>query len=293
MEVGVTTLRFVRLTADGQHLVLADSAGTEFTIEASADLLLALRKALAPLSAASDDELRPAQIQARLRAGATVEQLVAEFGVDENRVRRFEGPVTQERAYVAQRSQRARIKGNTDEITLGDQIERLLLDRGQSAESLVWDATRGEEPFWQVSVTRGGAVAHFGFDTSLQSVWPLDDVARTLIGLAPTNSPRLVPVPAETPKVVPPKVETPQPAPVIPTPPRTVLPPVAEVPTPVAEVQLPVAETVSSFEPAAADMNQDPIEPAALLEDEVRPAAKKSKRASVPSWDEILFGGNE
>lgn len=287
----MATLRFVRITADGQHLVLADSAGTEFTIEASADLLLALRKALAPLSAASDDELRPAQIQARLRAGATVEQLVAEFGVDENRVRRFEGPVTQERAYVAQRSQRARIKGNTDEITLGDQIEQLLLDRGQSTESLVWDATRGEEPFWQVSVTRGGAVAHFGFDTSLQSVWPLDDVARTLIGLAPTNSPRLVPVPAEAPKAPPakveaPKVETVQPTPVLPEPPRTVLPPVAEVLTP-------TAETVSSFEPAATEINQDLIEPAIQNEDEAKPAAKKSKRASVPSWDEILFGGNE
>ena len=93
MEVRVTTLRFARLTADGQHLVFTDAAGVEFTIEASADLLLSLRKALAPISAASDDDLRPAQIQARLRSGITVEQLVAEFGVDEARVRRFEGPV--------------------------------------------------------------------------------------------------------------------------------------------------------------------------------------------------------
>jgi hypothetical protein len=289
MEVGVTTLRFVRLTADGQHLVLADSAGTEFTIEASADLLLALRKALAPISAASDDELRPAQIQARLRAGATVEQLVMEFGVDENRVRRFEGPVTQERAYVAQRSQRARIKGNTEEITLGDQIEQLLLDRGQSTDSLVWDATRGEEPFWQVSVTRGGAVAHFGFDTSLQSVWPLDDVARTLIGLAPTNSPRLVPVPVEATKPAAPKVEASQPTPVLPEPPRTVLPPVAAIPEPAIEI----SETVASFEPAADEINQELTESPTQLVEEVKPAAKKSKRASVPSWDEILFGGNE
>ena len=162
----MTTLRFARLTADGQHLIFTDAAGVEFTIEASADLLLSLRKALAPISAASDDDLRPAQIQARLRSGITVEQLVAEFGVDEARVRRFEGPVSQERAYVAQRSQRARIKGNTDEITLGDQIEQLLQDRGQPSDALVWDATRGEETFWTVSVTRGGAIAYFGFDTT-------------------------------------------------------------------------------------------------------------------------------
>lgn len=287
----MTTLRFLRLTPDGQHLVFADAQGAEFTIEASPDLLVALRKALAPISAASDDELRPAQIQARLRAGVTVEQLVTEFGVDEARVRRFEGPVIQERAYVAQRSQRARIKGNTDEITLGDQIEKLLLDRGQSVEELVWDATRGEETFWTISVTRGGAIAHFGFDTSAQSVWPLDDVARTLIGLAPTNQPRLVPVPSETPAARAPiqSAPTPPTAPV-----ATPAPVTPVVPTPAPVVATPnqpaKPETVSSFEPEPNEVNQDQV--AVTIEDP-KPAGKKSKRASVPSWDEILFGGND
>lgn len=287
MEAEVSTLRFVRLTADNQHLVFADAQGTEFTIEASADLLLALRKALAPISAASDDELRPAQIQARLRAGMTVEQLVSEFGVDESRVRRFEGPVMQERAYVAQRSQRARIKGNTDEITLGDQIENLLHDRGQSTEQLVWDATRGEETFWTVSVTRGGAIAHFGFDTSSQSVWPLDDVARTLIGLAPTNQPRLVPVPTESVPTKPASV-----TPITPKPTATPEPVAPQVSTPEIEPEpiAPKVETVKSFEPDITEVNQDPV---TNLTPEVKPAAKKSKRASVPSWDEILFGGND
>ncbi len=291
----MSTLRFLRLTADGQHLIFADAQGVEFTIEASADLLVALRKALAPISAASDDELRPAQIQARLRAGVTVEQLVTEFGVDEGRVRRFEGPVVQERAYVAQRSQRARIKGNTEEITLGDQIENLLLERGQSVEELVWDATRGEETFWTVSITRGGAVAQFGFDTSSQSVWPLNDVARTLIGLAPTNQPRLVPVPTETampkPNIssVPTPPVAPRPIPAAPTPTATTTTSVVPEPAPTT-VSPAQPETVSSFEPEPAELNQ---ENSVIAEAEVKPAGKKSKRASVPSWDEILFGGND
>jgi hypothetical protein len=289
MEVRVTTLRFARLTADGQHLIFTDAAGVEFTIEASADLLLSLRKALAPISAASDDDLRPAQIQARLRSGITVEQLVAEFGVDEARVRRFEGPVSQERAYVAQRSQRARIKGNTDEITLGDQIEQLLQDRGQPSDALVWDATRGEETFWTVSVTRGGAIAYFGFDTTAQSVWPLDDVARTLIGLAPTNTPRLVPVPKQEINPVAAKPEPVKPAPVLPAAPKTFLPPpINQQPT-----QQPAAETVSSFEPAPEELNQDLPTTEINTDADAKPAGKKSKRASVPSWDEILFGGDE
>lgn len=287
MEADVTTLKFLRLTADGQHLVFADATGTEFTIEASADLLLALRKALAPISAASDDELRPAQIQARLRSGITVDQLVAEFGVDEARVRRFEGPVMQERAYVAQRSQRARIKGNTNEITLGDQVENLLQERGQSTDELVWDATRGEETFWTVSVTRGGAIAHFGFDTSAQSVWPLDDVARTLIGLAPTNQPRLVPVPTEAPVKPVSIARKPEPTNVI-KPEPVVATPTPEPVTPVAPVMKP--ETVTSFEPDPIEVNQDEPVP---TEPEPKSGGKKSKRASVPSWDEILFGGND
>lgn len=285
----MTTLRFARLTADGQHLIFNDAAGVEFTIEASADLLLSLRKALAPISAATDDDLRPAQIQARLRSGITVEQLVAEFGVDEARVRRFEGPVSQERAYVAQRSQRARIKGNTDEITLGDQIEQLLQDRGQPSDALVWDATRGEETFWTVSVTRGGAIAYFGFDTTTQSVWPLDDVARTLIGLAPTNTPRLVPVPKQGTNPVAPKPEPVKPAPVLPAAPKTFLPP----PINQQLTQQPAAETVSSFEPAPEELNQDVPTTEINTDADAKPASKKSKRASVPSWDEILFGGDE
>lgn len=286
----MSTLRFLRLTADGQHLIFADAQGVEFTIEASADLLVALRKALAPISAASDDELRPAQIQARLRAGVTVEQLVTEFGVDESRVRRFEGPVVQERAYVAQRSQRARIKGNTEEITLGDQIENLLLERGQSVEELVWDATRGEETFWTVSITRGGAIALFGFDTASQSVWPLNDVARTLIGLAPTNQPRLVPVPTQAPvKPVSIAPVTPRPEPTVTTRPEPVTTePKPELAAPVAAVTKP--ETVSSFEPDPIEVNQTEPE---TTEPEVKASGKKSKRASVPSWDEILFGGND
>ena len=279
----MNSLRFIKLTADGQHLVFADSAGKEYSIEASADLLLALRKALAPISAASDEDLRPAQIQARLRAGMSVEQLVSDFGLDEARVRRFEGPVVQERAYVAQRSQRARIKGNTNEVTLGDQIEQLLLDRGQSADQLVWDATRGEETFWTISVTRGGAIAHFGFDSTSQSVWPLDDVARTLIGLAPTNSPRLVPVPSDTQKptsIAPVPKQEPQ-----------VVKPEITTPIPVADSSTGVKpETVSSFDP-------DQPEPAITTSSDEQTAqksgAKKSKRVSVPSWDEILFGGND
>ena len=291
----MSTLRFLRLTADGQHLIFADAHGVEFTIEASADLLVALRKALAPISAASDDELRPAQIQARLRAGVTVEQLVTEFGVDEARVRRFEGPVMQERAYVAQRSQRARIKGNTDEITLGDQIENLLLERGQSVDELVWDATRGEETFWTVSVTRGGAIALFGFDTASQSVWPLNDVARTLIGLAPTNQPRLVPVPSET-AIPKPTITSVPAAPIASKPAAAATPPAPIATKPVAteSTSTPIVsaqpETVSSFEPEPAEVNQD--EPV-MTDPDVKPAGKKSKRASVPSWDEILFGGND
>lgn len=271
----MSSLRFVRLTEDRQHLVFADSAGGEHTLAASADLLVALRNALAPIAAASNEELRPAQIQARLRAGDTVEELISEFGLDEARVRRFEGPVTQERAYVAERSRSARIRGSQDEKTLAEQIEQLLLDRGQSTESLVWDATRGEETFWTVSITRGGAIARFGFDTSAATVWPLEDVARTLIGQAPTNTPRLVPVPKEEAPVVR-NIQSVKPQPTIPV--ETI----AEKPR----------EPVRSYEPEPADLNQEVDDIPELVIPEAKPN-KKSKRASVPSWDEILFGGGE
>jgi hypothetical protein len=50
---------------------------------------------------------------------------------------------------------------------------------------------------------------------------------------------------------------------------------------------------VSSFEPAPEELNQDVPTTEINTDADTKPAGKKSKRASVPSWDEILFGGDE
>ena len=54
-----------------------------------------------------ESPLRPKEIQDRIRAGETAEEIADAAGVPIERVRRFEGPVLAERAYRAQEAQRA------------------------------------------------------------------------------------------------------------------------------------------------------------------------------------------
>ena len=55
--------------------------------------------------------MRPKEIQDRIRAGETADEIADAAGIPIERVRRFEGPVLAEREYRAQEAQRATSAG--------------------------------------------------------------------------------------------------------------------------------------------------------------------------------------
>src|SRR5260221_9775367 len=61
-----------------------------------------------------ESPLRPKEIQDRIRAGETAEEIADAAGVPIERVRRFEGPVLAEREYRAQEAQRATVRSPGD-----------------------------------------------------------------------------------------------------------------------------------------------------------------------------------
>ena len=92
-------LRVVGITEGGGELsvVLEDAARQErFTVPADEQLRAAARGDLTRLGQISielESQLRPREIQARIRAGASVDQVAAAAGVPPQKIERFGYPV--------------------------------------------------------------------------------------------------------------------------------------------------------------------------------------------------------
>ncbi|GAB3901970.1 hypothetical protein GCM10027612_66290 [Microbispora bryophytorum subsp. camponoti] len=107
-------LRLVAVSEDGTYLVLATAGrGTRFTLPVDDRLRAAVRgnfSRLGQYEIEVESPLRPKEIQARIRAGETAEEIAATAGIPVERVRWFEGPVLQEREYMAQQAQRVAVR---------------------------------------------------------------------------------------------------------------------------------------------------------------------------------------
>lgn len=145
-----------------------------------------------------ESSLTPREIQARVRAGDSVEDVARAAGVVPEWVEPFAAPVIAEREFIAQqaRSQQVRRSGETiAHRTLGQVVEDRLTSRGVDIESVAWDAWRIEGRRWQVLVTYDSGKAHrearFVYDASGRFSVADDDDARWLVGLhSPSHGPQ-------------------------------------------------------------------------------------------------------
>ena len=99
--------------------------------------------------------MRPNEIQARLRAGATATQLAEEMGVAESRLDAYAHPVLLERAQVAEAAKQShpvREDGPAKQ-TLFEILATAFAARGHSISDAEWDATREQGDSWVVHVT--------------------------------------------------------------------------------------------------------------------------------------------
>lgn len=176
MDTPQQQLRLVGVHEDGEHLLLSDPQGTEFTLEITDALRAAATRPIGrPSAAAADDAatvLSPKDIQAKIRAGATAEQLADSHGLDPARLRTYEAPVLAERSWIASQAQGIEVSspqpGNDlyrsvfgdDPAALGPMVRHRLTALGFDASTLVWNAWREEgETSWTISAdfsTEGG-----------------------------------------------------------------------------------------------------------------------------------------
>jgi hypothetical protein len=266
-------LRVVGLDVDGKRIICEVSgSGEKFILWPDDRLRAAVSgdKAAPTTPSKPVDEvpsvLRPKEIQARIRAGASVEQVAASAGAEVSRVERFAHPVLLERSRAAELATAAHpvLADGPSVLTLLETVTTALVARGLDPDATNWDAWRNEDGRWTVQLAWKAGLsdntAHFRFAPGAHggTVTAFDDAACELID---------------------PDFARP-------------LRPVASVPhfdfddDDAAEPTLPVAAAM----PAMPAMPAAPPEP-----EPERPAAPKQPRARkgkppVPAWEDVLLG---
>lgn len=184
-------LHVLTVAENGTRVVLADSAGEQFSLPLDERLRASLRtesgrgRRSAPAAAV---ELSPREIQAQVRAGASPDEVASMAGVGLDRVIRFAAPVLDERAHMARRARGVllRNEGMLELGTLDEVASKALADRSVD-DSVTWDAWRREDGRWIVSCSWAQNddkhVARWVLDASAGSATPMDDDARSLAGL--------------------------------------------------------------------------------------------------------------
>ncbi|MBM7771619.1 hypothetical protein JOD54_001823 [Actinokineospora baliensis] len=322
-------LRVVGLSDDGKTVICEDPArGERFTLPADERLRAAARgdvTRLGQIEIELESQMRPREIQTRIRAGESVEQVSEAAGIPAHKVERFAYPVLLERSRTAELAQRAHPvrEDGPDLQTLGEVVAHAFGLRGQDYAAAAWDSWRGEDGKWvvQLSWTAGRSLnrAHWSFHPGAHggTVSPMDEHAHDLLDPQPNRPLRTVrPVTElaqaalnlEQPRAVEVAEAEPDPEldaavfapPVAPVPAPAPAPVVEEpdfvadfelTPEPEVEVEVEDLETAAD-EPVAEVPEQDALieEPARKPEPARRPTKAKKARPIVPSWEDVLLG---
>ena len=139
-------LRFVAVSEDGRYAVLAiPGRSARFMLpidERLRAVALGQTSRLAQYEIEVESPLRPKEIQARIRAGETVEEIADAAGIAVERVRWFEAPVLAERAYVADQAQSASVRRHGDSTPgprLGEVVQPTLLIHSRRDHTCPYD----------------------------------------------------------------------------------------------------------------------------------------------------------
>ncbi len=254
-------LKVVGLDVDGKHIICEDDdpsgKPTTFRLRVDDRLRAAARGDAARVDQTQIDievtsVLRPREIQARIRAGASVEQLTEATGADPSRIERFAHPVLLERSRAAELATAAHpvLADGPAVLTLLESVTTALVARGLNPDSTSWDAWRNEDGRWTVQLAwqagRSDNLAHFRFVPGAHggTVTPVDDTAKELVD---------------------PHFDRP-------------LRPLA----PVAQLDFELPEPTVAPPPAPAQAEPTPAEP--------RPARARRAKPAVPAWEDVLLG---
>lgn len=277
-------LALVGPSEDGRYLITRDPAsGARFRLRVDRRLATTVERSNGDhhrspgqLEIPMESSLSPRDIQTRIRRGESVEQVAEAAGTSVEQITGFATPVIAEREHMAEQARttsvrRKHVSGTP--VALGALVDEALVGRAITPEDAAWDAWRREDGRWTVQVVLpDGQAAAFCFDHKSRYVLADDSTARDLVGdLASEDS-----------------------------------------------LDMAIADAVRGAEGSAADAEDteeivdhapvhslkeardrralgqfetpEPVTDEPSEESSPTPR-KKAARRSVPSWDEIMFGG--
>lgn len=293
--LGPQMLTVASVSRDGSRMLLVDADGNEFSVALATPPAPAApaasgesRRSEKPMNNPGESSLRPREIQNRIRSGESPEAVAEAAGVPVEKIMPFAAPVIAEREHIAERAQKASVRrpaGEPGARVLGDAVSTKLRALDLDPELVTWDSWRRNDGRWTLVADYATAertgTAHLTFDPPGNFVSLDDDDARWLVGdllpeppaaldddLTEARERRLSAVPL-------PSIEL-----------------FEEAEQPVeAYLEPEIAAEPLTPEPVAEEEPAPAVEEPAQAEQPARRTARKKGRASVPSWDEIMFGG--
>jgi hypothetical protein len=205
-------LQLIGVHEDGEHLLLSGPDDERFRLPVNEALRAAIRRdrpRLGQQQIEEDGGLRPRDVQALIRAGASADEAASRAGWTVEKVHRYEGPILAEREHVAGLAQRARLRTRNGVYsgggapTLSVRVAERLKSRDVEVTDTSWDSWRAEGGPWTVVLTfaAGGRQrqASWSFDLADRTVSAVDDEARWLSEEVQTSK---GPIPAPKPRPV-------------------------------------------------------------------------------------------
>ncbi|RMB60082.1 septation protein SepH [Tessaracoccus antarcticus] len=139
--------------------------------------------------------MSPREIQARLRAGASIPEVAAEAGVNVDRIAGFAIPVMAERAHMTRTALASSVRRRGDgsgHRRLGELISERLQARGLDADIVEWDSWRQNDLKWRLvgllDDQAASRAAEFIFDSKSRFSVADNSDARWMIGEEPPGS---------------------------------------------------------------------------------------------------------
>jgi hypothetical protein len=192
------SLRLVGRSEDGAAVLLESLDGAErFSLPLDERLrdVCGNKPPTAEPEHPAQQALTPRDIQTRVRAGESAQDVADAAGVPLEKVMRFAYPVLAERSRVVDEARRARARRGGTETSagdFGDLIDARLSEHAVNPAAVGWDAYRREDGGWTVvaafAAGEQNRTAKFSFALHTRSVSALDSLSADLLSDRPVRA---------------------------------------------------------------------------------------------------------
>ena len=254
----MSELKIVGRSADGDRLELIDGEGNSFSLKIDDSLRASLAERKLAAVAEEVPTFSIKEIQARLRAGESFSEVSRISGLPVTKIERYASPIMQERAWVIEQAEKSSPKGTS--LTLKEIVIQRLAPRGVNMNQISWNTWRLENGNWHLVLTYpsadGNREATWTFDLNKRTFLSQDDGARWICGEEISKHPTKQDRMSDHGVLFPVEGESPQP-------------------------------------PRLVAVRTDPTTDETPERTEIPNDAKRdgvTRRISIPSWDDIMFG---